>query len=246
MLLAAALFLSAHAGEVAEAPDVSLAGFVLRPELHMGEDKKARAGGLAFVVDEGEDRFALTAYQLLGAPSGIETIPAAQVTEKVSKLALSEVSSGMWLVNGGAPLKTSMEVIGATASKDLVVFPVDKPKEKTTSLTTGNRATVKPGALAAEPPAKGESIWLVAPLAEGTGHLHLGTVAELNGDFLFYDIADKDLNLAGTSGAPLVNAKGEVVGVQVGVIRFEDGGLAGSAVPLSAIKARISEGKAAR
>ena len=56
------------------------------------------------------------------------------------------------------------------------------------------------------------------PNAPAAGSLHRGTVAEVNGDFMFYDIPDASLDLAGSSGAPLVNAAGEVVGMQVGVI----------------------------
>ncbi|MCO4744468.1 MAG: hypothetical protein KC912_06765 [Proteobacteria bacterium] len=224
-------------------PEVALNGFVMRPTFEIAE-KKSPAGGMAFVVDHEERRFAISAYQLLGAPSGMATVPAADVATSVTKIALSELASQQWLANTGVPLVIAAEVVGSTASKDVIVAPIEVSKDRTAALTMGDRATLKPGALAAEDPKKGDPVWLVSPLANAAdaGFIHAGTIAEINGDFIFYDVANRELDLAGTSGAPLVDAGGKVVGMQVGVIRFEDGALAGSAVPLAAIKARIAEG----
>jgi hypothetical protein len=224
-------------------PEVSLDGFVLRPTFEIG-DKKSPAGGMAFVVDHDSHRFAISAYQLLGAPSGIATVPAAKVSTSVKKIALSELATQMWLANTNAPLVIAAEVVGQTAAKDVIVAPIEVSKDRTAALSMGDRATLHPGALAAEDPKKGDPIWLVSPLANAAeaGFIHAGTIAEINDNFIFYDVANRDLDLAGTSGAPLVDASGNVVGMQVGVIRFEDGALAGSAVPLAALKARVAEG----
>lgn len=230
----------------ADAPDVKLDGFVLRPEIHYAESSKARAGGLAFLVDEGDARYALMPYQLFGAASGMPAISAEAMPSAVRKVALSEVGSGAWLVNGGSPLRTAMAPVGDSAAKDLVVIPVEKPTGGLSTLSTGNRAAPKPGKLASVEAKKGDAVWLVTPVGGATTTLHRATVAEVNGDFLFYDMADASLELAGTAGAPVVNATGEVVGMQVGVIRFEDGVLAGSAAPLSAIRARIGEASATK
>lgn len=245
MILLAAFIATAPAAEPPTAPTIDPAGFLLRPEFRLA-GAKVPAGGLAFAIEADGERYALTAFQLLGPPSGVTQATPAQVKQGLDQVALSDLGSGMWLVNSGAPLVTSLEVVGQTASKDVLVLPLATPKDKMSGFTTGNRTTLKPGALASEGPKKGDPIWMVAPLPNSpdAGFLHLGTIADLNGDFLFYDVSNNELDLAGTSGAPLVNAEGKVVGMQVGVIRFEDGGLAGSAVPLSALEARMAEGKA--
>ena len=101
----------------AEPPDVDLQGFVLRPEIHYAESSKARGGGLGFVIREGESRLALVPYQLFGAPSGMPTIPPGKMSTSVRKVALSEVKSGAWLVNAGAPRTTMSRMPSATPSQ---------------------------------------------------------------------------------------------------------------------------------
>jgi len=76
---------------------------------------------------------------------------------------------------------------------------------------------IKPASLAPEPPSVGDSIWLVArALDKASPQLFKATVVEITDRsmvFFYDDLSEKPKY---TSGAPIVNHKGEVAGIIVG------------------------------
>jgi len=89
--------------------------------------------------------------------------------------------------------------------RDLAIFPVPA-------------AGVTPLKLAKEAPAVGATVWLVGQAFAGapaTVLLHKAKVLSTYDIGLTYELVDTKLNLAGTSGAPVVNENGEVVAINL-------------------------------
>ena len=68
--------------------------------------------------------------------------------------------------------------------------------------------------LAGEPPKKGEAVWLAAEVVGSTARLHRAHIEGIAAHGMMYSFDDK-LQLRATSGAPVVDAKGRVVGINL-------------------------------
>jgi hypothetical protein len=78
--------------------------------------------------------------------------------------------------------------------------------------------------LADDEPAVGDRVWLLARLVGGAApdvYLHPAHVRLANDKILGYEFENNHLNLTATSGAPVVNARGKIVALNIG------GGLTG-------------------
>lgn len=216
-------------------------GFVLRPTFTT-EHGNFPAGS-AFAVDVGGKILIVTAHHLLGPAGGLPAqLTAAQVPEKVSMVTVRDAwsnkvagkATSALLVEGAVPFTEG-------AGADLAVFPaviasgLDRLQARAT-------LELAPSQLAAEQPAVGDLIWLAAPIADkADAKLHAAKVVELADGVVYYEFADKTLNLAGTNGAPLLDAAGKVVGLALGGGTLPDGALIGSGNPLASVKARIDQ-----
>ncbi|MBF5043372.1 trypsin-like peptidase domain-containing protein [Aggregicoccus sp. 17bor-14] len=95
--------------------------------------------------------------------------------------------------------------------------------------------------LATQNPKVGDDVWLVAEVRGGRSvgtHLHRARVVESKRTTLAYTFEDPTLELRATSGAPVVNAKGEVVGVNLGGGHQGDS-LYGVAHPVQSVRAHL-------
>lgn len=70
-------------------------------------------------------------------------------------------------------------------------------------------------------------------------------VIELDKGFLAYKFAQNDLDTAGTSGSPIVNVRGEIVGMHLGG-GMDNGDKIGVAIPTSSMVSRITEAQQRR
>jgi hypothetical protein len=68
--------------------------------------------------------------------------------------------------------------------------------------------------LAAEPPKKGDPVWLAAEIGGSDARLHPAQVELVVDHGFMYSFAEK-LQLRATSGAPVVDARGHVVGINL-------------------------------
>lgn len=236
LLLAAAL-------AWAEPPTIQ-EGFVLRPEFHTTEG--SLQAGTAFVVEHEGQLLALTAFHLFGPPGGLPAqIPAAELPAYATALTVRDAWSGAEVgkSTGPALLMPEAQPMGETAAHDLVAFPMERPDPLETIDVAGVSAHkfIRPRALATEAPAVGDKIYVAASLVTGNkpGCLE-GTVLEVNPDWIFFEYATTQLDLTATSGAPVLDEDGEVVGMALGAGLFE-GKLIGSAGPGLAIQQRLSE-----
>lgn len=73
--------------------------------------------------------------------------------------------------------------------------------------------------LAADEPAGGARVWLLARLVGGAApdvYLHPAHVRVATDKILGYEFENNQLNLTATSGAPVVNAQGKIVALNLG------------------------------
>ena len=85
-------------------------------------------------------------------------------------------------------------------------------------------------------------VWLIARVAGGEPPaklLHEARVATMNARWLEFDYRNPNLDLTATSGAPIVDERGRVVGINIGV-RRAGGRLIGVAQPASVLRAAVT------
>jgi hypothetical protein len=92
----------------------------------------------------------------------------------------------------------------------------------------------------------GDPVWVAAALEGQPGSLWQAKVVEISPGFLFFEYTNRELKLDGTTGAPVLDAAGAVVGLNVGFGKLEDGALIGSAAPLAALKQRVESAAPAK
>jgi hypothetical protein len=197
--------------KVLDPPSVA-AGFVVKPtfDTTLGNI----TAGTAFAVKlPGQSRpLILTSIHLLGPSGGLpRDVPATEVPQVMKGLTLKDCfDASISVGKAGDPI-----VIPDAA-------PFDKPSKAGDILAFWGPVdtTLKPSRLASTTPAKGERVWLAASLREGappTQRLHPATIIEIdeNGD-LVYRFDNPKLSIRGTSGAPVLNAAGEVVAINWG------------------------------
>ncbi|WP_227711431.1 hypothetical protein [Novosphingobium ovatum] len=93
--------------------------------------------------------------------------------------------------------------------------------------------------LADRPPAVGDDVWVVAAMtADGRVRRHAARVIYVGDNALQYVFVDATLQLRASSGAAVVNAAGQVVGLHLGG-GVDRGDLVGMAVPPSRLRALV-------
>jgi hypothetical protein len=209
---------------------------ILQPEFQT--KKMTFAAGTAFLVkvDGYKRTVVLSAIHLLGPDGGYpEQVSARDVAQVIEKVTFTDKFTGE------KPLSVSQGVITIPDAA-----PFDKGSKAGDILAFwGPENTFrKPLSLAAKGPAKGDPVWLAARVREGapqTQQLHRATVlAEQKGQ-LYYEFDNAKLNIDGTSGAPVLNAAGEVVAINVGG-GMDKGKLLGVGNPVGVFREHLLQG----
>jgi hypothetical protein len=160
-------------------------------------------------VQHGESTVLLSAHHILGRPGGLskainwKDVPTA-VTRVIGKTVDGEgtvTATRALAIEGARPLDPR------DPSSDLSAFLVED---------AGGVPTLE---LAQANSENGEFVWLFAEIQGYVGRdklLHRGSVSASTEKELRFIFADRQLKLKATSGAPILNAKGEVVAVNLG------------------------------
>jgi len=221
---------SKSAAAAADGP-VLKKGFVGSPQFDTPDGPFS--AGTAFVVrlDKSPTPVIVTAQHIFGSAGGLEKeLTNPDLAKFVRKVGLADFVSGKPIAGVKAD---SMPV----ASTDDAAHPVDVAAFR---LSSGARFA--PAVLAARNPETNEVIWLVASLQGDQGEelLHRGKVAEASKARFRCEFDNGNVNLRGASGAPYINAKGEVVGLHTGSFK-ELGSVAGSALSVEVIRWALGE-----
>ncbi|MEO1270499.1 MAG: serine protease [Myxococcota bacterium] len=206
-------------------------GFVVHPAFHTPYGRFE--AGKAFVVrlqEEGAVPWVVACQHLLGPAGGIiaETLKGEHTAGFVQGV---EIHDALDPESMQATTRATLTIPGADGDdpeRDLCAFELD-PSYPGTVLAWASKGSWEPG----------RSVWLASPLRQGEGCLHEGTVLHTSGGGLVQFAFAKDLNPRGTSGAPVLDAEGALVGMMV---RFqeEDDRLLGYALNSATIHALLS------
>lgn len=193
--------------------------FVFRPEFQTTNGPVQAGTAFAILLPNLSRPVLLTAIHLLGPAGGLaQAIPAAEVPRAVTQVSLEDCfdSSPLETFDARAILIPDAAPLGsASKAGDLVAFwlPMD--------------AAVHPARLARTNPKAGTKVWLAASLVEGappSQRLHAATVRGIDEEgnivYLFDNVR---LSIRATSGAPVLDSKGEVVAVNLG--GYEENGM---------------------
>jgi len=200
---------------------------LLKPEF-TSDEFKYKAGS-SFVVSYEKNIFLLTAHHLFG--------PAAGLNKRYSRKELASLAPSVraFLFDSGelhtvsnqfVPANDGAEYKRGDATQDLAIFKIDNTQLD--SLTLAKTA-----------PSKGDVVYLYARLKNdsvGDTLLHSATVTESSGQILEYRYHNRFLNPRATSGAPVLNQSGEVVGLNVAAAGVPIFNWKGRANPVSSIR----------
>lgn len=197
--------------------------FIYRPTFQTVQGQ-LRAGTAFAVQVEGEERpIILTALHLFGSAGGLdEEVNARDLPEFVKQVDLYDLFEGDYigsatetlLLLGTFPLSIDQAYAGnnynpsLTVYGDVAAFYLQSDQEIET-------VTLSHGKLSA-----GDPVWLMASIYGGESanqKLHKGYVVIADEEQLVFRYEDSSINLQATSGAPILNHLGEVVGLNVGV-----------------------------
>lgn len=204
-------------------------------------DGKPLAAGTAFPVKVGNRIVLVTAHDVFGPNGGLPAqLAPTDVIAKVQSATAFDAADAKTecgratralLVADAAPSGG-----GNDASRDVAVLEALVVTDVTRIENVG-KAELAPLAFAGAAPKVGDAVWVAFP--EGGAPVQAAKVVEVAPGFLFYEFGNRDLKLAGSVGAPVLDAAGAVVGMAVGLGKMADGALIGSAVPLDPLKQRV-------
>lgn len=193
--------------------------FVLRPEFLVGSDSFLGSYGCAAEVDG--ETLLLTAFHLLhpiaqhlgiDCTTGNLAYTGRELAQKVNEVRLYDPFSEQWIFAELGTAGPMLVLPGARlgdpeplSQRDLAIFQI------------GAKAQVAAQPLGTGRPAVGDPIWLVTrPQGERSGRSLAAVTVESSEDVFAFRFADPDVDAPFTSGAPLVDAAGTVVGINVG------------------------------
>lgn len=187
-------------------------GFVFRPKFTttFGEVR----AGTAFVarLDADQPPLLLSVIHLLGPSGGMrKQVAAADVANVVTEVTITDrwdPSIKLSIGNRVLPILESAPLEDESGAGDVLAFRVAETPE------------LRPARLARKTPTEGERVWLATSLSSGAPaeqRLHPATVIGMHprGDYL-YQFENAAVPIPGTSGAPVLNAAGEVVAINLG------------------------------
>ena len=211
------------------APPTVAPGAVVAPQFTIAG--KPVKQGTGFLLQVGEQTALVTAFQLLGVAAG-------DVPKQVTGASLVDVYTSQPTVSAGAAaFVADAAPFDQGVNRDLAVFPVSVSGFDT--LGGNTRVVPSPLRLAAAAPKVGELVWLAAAVAGDPDRLHAAKVGQVDEAAMYVDFVEP-IDLAGTAGAPFLNAQGQVVGMCVGGGKMPDGVVVGGANPLGALKTKVA------
>ncbi len=180
---------------------------------------------------------ALGPYDPFGATRGMPSTAGPELGARAT-VSARDLWTGRWVLKGvSAQDMPYAAPINVTPAADVVVYPLDLDSKG----CAGGRVAVQAMELSADCPARGESIWMLARIedAEPALPLHEARVTRCDARTVEYTFVNERIDLRYSSGAPLLNAGGEVVGMALGGYR-EQREMVGQGVAAASLRAAIA------
>ena len=181
--------------------------FVGTPEFHTTEG--SQSAGTAFLARRpgSPQVYVLTVHHFLGADGRVrELIPHAQVPSFVRAIRIDELfGHSTWYAVAGCAFPPGSDPKGPQA--ELAAFK-----------TKGIAAEAAPLLAKVVPPVSA-SVWVIAEVEGGVPKgvfIHRARVVENEGPWLIAEFENSQIETTGASGAPVLNADGEIVGIYAG------------------------------
>lgn len=188
------------------------------------------SAGTAFPIflEKQKTTIVLTAFHLFGKGGGLpKQISSEELPAFIKRTVFMDAFEGTNLAESIEPIPIrGAEASGKYGDKDLAAFKIVSDK---------NLPTMK---LCKTNPVVGEHVWLGAKLIDGVeqrSNLHEALVTLSNDRELCFKFVNSEINLKAASGSPVLNAKGEIIGLYVGKIKDKNS-ITGCANPASSIR----------
>ena len=209
-------------------------GFVGGPEFHTTIGDQAAGTASVVKLKGGTQSYIISARHLLGPDGGFKTqTAAADVPAFVQSIQIEAFSGGSqhYDVTGLLVTANRLQATGGDPINDVAVY-------QNHDTTPQNQAVV----LSDQLPAIGAPVWVVARVRGGVPEGQIMQSGKVTGNsrWLIFQFDNDGIIPAGASGAPVLNAAGEVVGVYSGH-NNEKGHVLGFAVPSPLIVKVIKE-----
>lgn len=179
------------------------------------------SAGTAFVIKHDKKYYAVSAQHLVGTAGGLEKdYLGKDMVKMFKKVNYDPVYSGYKKLTSTTfiPIKNAQPISDKTSKYDIFISPV-------------NALDSTPLTLAEISPKVGDRVILYAVVSSSEDVMHTATVAKFTEDELMYIFDDKTINLRATSGAPVLNSKYQVVGINLAGGEMDDGSVVGWANP---------------
>jgi len=207
--------------------------FVLRPEF--ATKKGVLIAGTAFAIEiEGQERLLImTAVHLFGPSGGLsKQIPSSELPAYISGVTLYDAFTEAELAKAGPMIDLpDASPWNQKDTGDVAAFWAQKD------------SNIGRAKLAQSPPKAGDAIWLAASLIDGPERdqpLHRAIVRLSKKEGINFEYENPKLNLTATSGAPLLDSEGNVIGINVSVIDLGDK-IFGTATPVGLIRTLLDK-----
>ena len=187
------------------APKIRAETAVYKPTFTTTEGEQA--SGTAFVarLSPSSPLLLVTAHHLFGADGGLDREYAwSELPKFVSKVAAVSIEKSPPVTAGPAiaidgATKYAQTGMGGDVAAFAVTAPTDAPAL----------------AFATARPAEGAEVWLIAPVEGSTELRHRAVVAQVEDEVIAYAFDNAGIKLRATSGAPVVDAAGNVVAINL-------------------------------
>jgi hypothetical protein len=189
------------------------------------------SAGFAFVFEEGDQRYAATAFHVFGPPGGMRVpLSARDIPNEIKAMAGICLGSGSTVIVAQPALFVdgARAVDAKGAEGDVALFRVPDVRAK---------AALR---LAAVPAKIGDKVWLLTRLFDrAEARLYPAKIIEATPKLVRYRFDDASLNLRACSGAPMVDEFGVVVAMHLGFTTTVDG-VEGAAIPAGAMREKLA------
>lgn len=179
---------------------------ILRPSFELTNESFDAGTAFAVELKDKNVSLVLTAYHLFGEDGGLqEQIPASELPDRIKRVTFTDAYNDQACGECDKVLKIADAKTNPSVNKDIA------------AIYYGDKLNANRLKLSSKLPKEGEAVWLAAATMLGTEpKLHKAKVISTSDKSLIFEYEESGIELTATSGAPIINSSGEVVGLNIG------------------------------